>query len=239
MRHHTNAYCGIRGHRTRRWLAALLVAAVSLLMTWAPALADDTITVRPGDTLFSIAARNGTSVDELDQANGLADRRILWPGMKLRAPQRFASEIRESQDTAASSTSSFERSQDDASSIGGGYGGPRSIVIDVSEQSLTAFEGAAPVRRFVVSTGTAYTPTPIGRFQVYNRLTSQRMVGPTWDLPGVPWVQYFTGAYAIHGAYWHTDFGIPVSHGCVNLKLADAEWLFGWAEYGTEVVVQP
>jgi len=64
------------------------------------------------------------------------------------------------------------------------------------------------------------------------------MSGPGYWAPGVPYVQYFTGDYALHGTYWHTDYGTPVSHGCVNLQTPDAEWLWGWASIGTGVVVQ-
>ena len=64
------------------------------------------------------------------------------------------------------------------------------------------------------------------------------MTGPGYDLPNVPFVQYFTGSYAIHGAYWHQSFGVPVSHGCVNLQPGDAAWLYDWADYGTPVIVQ-
>ena len=56
------------------------------------------------------------------------------------------------------------------------------------------------------------------------------MVGPDYEQPNVPYVMYFYGAYSLHGAYWHNDFGRPRSHGCVNLPVADAKWLFYWTE---------
>ena len=61
-----------------------------------------------------------------------------------------------------------------------------------------------------------------------------------YDLPGVPWNMYFTeeGA-AIHGAYWHTDFGETHSNGCINLPLEIAEKMYKWADLGTEVIVRP
>ena len=55
-------------------------------------------------------------------------------------------------------------------------------------------------------------------------------------LPGVPWVMYFFQGYAIHGTYWHHNFGKPMSHGCVNLTIEDAKWFYNWAEIGTTVV---
>ena len=60
-----------------------------------------------------------------------------------------------------------------------------------------------------------------------------------YDLPGVPWNLYFTsGGAVIHGAYWHTSFGTPYSHGCVNLLPADARKIYDWADVGTTVTVR-
>ena len=53
----------------------------------------------------------------------------------------------------------------------------------------------------------------------------------------VPWTMYFYGGYAIHGTYWHNNFGTPMSHGCVNMRTSEAKWLFNWAPRGTLVVV--
>ena len=58
-----------------------------------------------------------------------------------------------------------------------------------------------------------------------------------YDLPNVPHVMYFYRDYAIHGAYWHNNFGRPMSHGCVNLSNSAAKWMYGWATVGTPVVV--
>ena len=63
------------------------------------------------------------------------------------------------------------------------------------------------------------------------------MSGPGYRLPNVQWVQYFVGANALHGTYWHHNFGHPMSHGCVNLTNKDARFLYNWAPYGTPVVV--
>jgi lipoprotein-anchoring transpeptidase ErfK/SrfK len=62
------------------------------------------------------------------------------------------------------------------------------------------------------------------------------MSGPGYWLPNVPYVMYFFGAYAIHGTYWHNNFGRPMSHGCINLSTPAAAWLFSWASIGTPVV---
>ena len=64
------------------------------------------------------------------------------------------------------------------------------------------------------------------------------MTGPGYNLPNVEWVQYFFQGYAIHGTYWHNNFGSPMSHGCVNLTNAEAEWFWSFATIGTPVHVQ-
>jgi lipoprotein-anchoring transpeptidase ErfK/SrfK len=65
------------------------------------------------------------------------------------------------------------------------------------------------------------------------------MTGADYDTPDVPWTMYYSGGFAIHGAYWHNNFGTPVSHGCVNLRVPEAKALYEWAPMGTEVVVTP
>ena len=89
----------------------------------------------------------------------------------------------------------------------------------------------------VVSTGTRWYPTVKGRFRIYVKYRATRMRGPGYNLPNVPWTMYFHGGYAIHGTYWHNNFGRPMSHGCVNMKTPEAKWLFEWAPKGTLVVV--
>ena len=76
-----------------------------------------------------------------------------------------------------------------------------------------------------------------GIFQVYRKYEQTRMTGADYDTPDVPWTMYYSGGFAIHGAYWHNNFGTPVSHGCVNLRVPEAKALYEWAAMGTEVVV--
>jgi lipoprotein-anchoring transpeptidase ErfK/SrfK len=109
-------------------------------------------------------------------------------------------------------------------------GGEKWIEIDLSTQTLTAWEGELQIFKTIVSTGSAWTPTLTGRFHIFHKLLSQTMRGPGYVQPNVPYVMYFFGAYSIHGAYWHNDFGWPRSHGCVNLTVPDSKWLFDWAD---------
>lgn len=115
----------------------------------------------------------------------------------------------------------------------------RWIDVDLSEQTVTAYEGESAVRTFIVSTGTRAHPTVTGQFHVYVKLLSTPMAGPGYYLPGVPYTMYFYRGYALHGTYWHSNFGHPMSHGCINLKTPEAEWLFGFASVGTLVNIHP
>jgi lipoprotein-anchoring transpeptidase ErfK/SrfK len=113
----------------------------------------------------------------------------------------------------------------------------RWIEVDLSRQRLIAWEGKKPVHAVIVSTGKSSTPTVTGVFEVQTKYASARMQGDDYDIPDVPYTMYFFEGYAIHGAYWHHNFGTPVSHGCVNVAVDHAEWFFNWAEVGTPVVV--
>ena len=114
--------------------------------------------------------------------------------------------------------------------------GSKWIDVNLSAQVLTAYEGDTPVLRVLISGGTADHPTALGEFSVNTKVRSQTMSGPGYNLPNVPWVMYFYRDYAIHGTYWHKNFGHPMSHGCVNVTIADAAWLYTWATIGTPVV---
>ncbi len=115
----------------------------------------------------------------------------------------------------------------------------RWILVDLSDQELIAYEGETPILRTKVSTGRARTPTVVGTFRIYLKRRAQTMTGPGYRLPNVPYVMYFYRGYALHGTYWHNNFGRPMSHGCVNLPTPIAERLYQWADVGTLVVVQP
>lgn len=115
----------------------------------------------------------------------------------------------------------------------------RWIEIDLSEQRLVAWEGGKRIYSMIVSTGKRSTPTLTGVFAVQTKLRTSQMQGEDYNVPDVPYVMYYDGGYAIHGAYWHNNFGTPVSHGCVNVTVKQARRLFNWAEVGTQVVVHP
>ena len=115
--------------------------------------------------------------------------------------------------------------------------GERWIDVDLTNQSLYAYEGDSVVNSFIVSTGTWLTPTVTGQYKVYVKIRSGSMSGPGYFLPDVPYIMYFYKSYGLHGTYWHNNFGTPMSHGCVNLRTDNAAWLYNWASVGTVVNV--
>ena len=121
--------------------------------------------------------------------------------------------------------------------VAGSGNGVRWIDVDLTNQRVYAYEGDTIVNSFIVSTGTSRTPTVTGKFKVYIRLRSGSMRGPGYFLPDVPYIMYFHKSYGLHGTYWHNNFGTPMSHGCVNLSIDDAAWLYNWSYLGTVVNV--
>ena len=108
------------------------------------------------------------------------------------------------------------------------------IEIDVTRQEVRAYEADKEVFFARVSTGLNTTPTPLGLWATNRKRPTQRMHdlgGGTaaFDLPGVPWVSFFTidGA-AFHGAYWHSNWGFKMSNGCINMRPKDALWVYRW-----------
>jgi lipoprotein-anchoring transpeptidase ErfK/SrfK len=123
-----------------------------------------------------------------------------------------------------------------------GNGGERWIEISIGQQYLWAWEGDEVILETYVSTGRPGFETPYGTFYINSKLESQTMEGVLggeyYNVPDVPWVMYFTDAgHALHGTYWHNNFGAVMSHGCVNLPLDVAEWMYGWAPVGTRVEI--
>ena len=111
------------------------------------------------------------------------------------------------------------------------------IEIDLSDQHLFAWEGKQQVFTAIVSTGKAATPTYAGIYTIQRKYPQDRMRGADYDVPDVPNVLYFDRGYALHGAYWHSNFGTPVSHGCINLPVNNAQWLFNWSKVGTSLII--
>ncbi len=119
----------------------------------------------------------------------------------------------------------------------GGSNTGRWIDVDLTHQAVYAYDGNTLVKSFIVSTGTWQHPTVTGQYHVYIKYLYKDMTGPGYYLPNVPYTMFFYQGYAIHGTYWHSNFGTPMSHGCVNLSIPDSEWMYNWASVGTLVNV--
>ena len=181
-----------------------------------------TYVVKPGDTLHGIAYRHRTTVAALLAANGLSNPNFIYSGQRLVIPGGTGSPTSPSPSQPAPAPSR-------------GYGA-KWIDVNLTTQTLIGYEGQTPVFQALVSTGTWGTPTVVGTYSIYVKHASALMTGPGYYLPDVPYIMYFYRGYGVHGTYWHSNFGTPMSHGCVNMSVPDAQWLFNWASVGTTVV---
>jgi len=113
------------------------------------------------------------------------------------------------------------------------------IEIDLSDQTLKAWEGDSLFLQTLVSTGLPWFATPKGEYNIWSKMRATRMEGGEgkyyYNLPNVPYVMFFENdkvpswrGYSLHGTYWHNDFGKVHSHGCVNLPTSMAEKLYYW-----------
>ena len=118
----------------------------------------------------------------------------------------------------------------------------KSILIEKSHQRLTSYEYGIPVHTFLVSTAKKGYYTPVGKTTVRTKLLyhDYKWVFGIGDprnyfVPGVKWNLRIYDHIYIHWAYWHNNFGNPMSHGCINMNAENSEWIFTWAEVGTAV----
>ena len=125
--------------------------------------------------------------------------------------------------------------------------GEKWIDVDLTNKTVTAYVGDTPVwgPRSMVD-GKEGNETPTGTYEIYLRYDRQDMTNAAYYdeghpkyyyTPDVPWVQYFHHGYGFHGAPWRSSFGYSGSHGCINLPVSDAKWLYDWASIGTKTVV--
>ncbi|MGP6175898.1 L,D-transpeptidase family protein [Microbacterium sp. A196] len=119
----------------------------------------------------------------------------------------------------------------------------REIDINLSNQTVSAIENGAVVDSWYVSSGIGENATHTGSFQIGWKTSSQNMgnrdltKAPNYFQPDVPWVMYFNGDEALHGVYWHSNWGNPMSHGCVGMPIGKAQWLYNWSPEGVTVNV--
>ncbi|MDR0489518.1 MAG: L,D-transpeptidase [Propionibacteriaceae bacterium] len=113
--------------------------------------------------------------------------------------------------------------------------------VNLTTQTVTLMNGSTPSASFVMSSGAPGTETPTGTFRVYAKTRIQTVRGcaggECYSFPNVRWLTWFKGDYGFHTAYWHENFGTPVSHGCLNLREADAKSVFDWLSNGNHVLI--
>jgi lipoprotein-anchoring transpeptidase ErfK/SrfK len=175
--------------------------------------------VEPGQELALIARQYGVDMEDIVILNNITNPDLLFVGEELIIPS--AGEYQPSPENAPPAPTSTGRA----------------IIVSVGEQRIFAYENGQLVRSHLVSTGRQVTPTVIGDYRVYVKYVADDMAGPDYFLPQVPYVMYFYRGYGIHGTYWHNSFGRPMSHGCVNLPVDEAQWFFNFADVGTLVRV--
>jgi len=187
--------------------------------------------VQPGDFLTQLGLEYQVSWIALARVNQLSAPYTLYEGQRLLLPNR-ADEQRHDPEYAA-----WKWLDIIARQPGARVGIGREIVVVLSTQAAYAYEDGILQKAVRVSSGKPSTPTVEGAYEVWLKRRSQTMSGPGYTLDNVEWVVYFHEEYAIHGTYWHINFGQPMSRGCVNMRNEDARWFYEFATVGTPVFV--
>lgn len=112
------------------------------------------------------------------------------------------------------------------------------IEVDLSDQRLTYFYEGEQVGSFLISSGLASTPTPVGTFTIQAKRPLVDYIGTNYRYLKTKWNLQFMPRYYIHGAFWHNNFGTPMSHGCINVSYANMETLYAFTDLGTPVIIR-
>ncbi len=123
------------------------------------------------------------------------------------------------------------------------------IEVNLTNQTLTAYENDNIVGSFLISSG-KWNRTPVGTYKIWAKVKSQKMsggskeLGTYYYLPNVPYIMFFYNdsvakklGFSLHGTYWHNNFGVPMSHGCINMKTSEAQIMFNWADENTPIII--
>ncbi len=178
-------------------------------------------TVHAGQSVSKVAEQYGVTPAAIARLNGLTIHSVLEVGQTLRIPSEDALELIESMYPRLDPVQYPSSTE-------------RWVEVDLSEQLAIAYEGTNPIKAFVISTGVGNTPTVTGTFRIWAKIAMQDMSGGSraagnyYHLKDVPNVQFFYRGFGFHGTYWHSNFGTPMSRGCVNMTKEDAKWLFEW-----------
>lgn len=186
-----------------------------------------------GALVFSSSVRKTIQTNPVSQSCGGADPlgstgifeptqlAAAWQGNQPTPPQQELTLSPEAQKLASSA-------------VLGATSDEKWIEVDLANQRVRARQGDLVVYEFPVSSG-KFAPTPTGEYRVWYKVKYTKMeggvkgTGTYYYLPNVPYVMFFYQGYGFHGTYWHNNFGVPMSHGCLNLSISNAEKLFYWA----------
>ncbi len=120
--------------------------------------------------------------------------------------------------------------------------GDKWVNVNLYEQVLTAYQGDKLIFATLISSGLPGWQTHPGTFKVWDQHKASAMTGAMgrsdyYSLPAVPYVMFFDNDISLHGTYWHDGFGFKHSHGCVNMSISDAKWVYDWIGQGGDLTV--
>lgn len=178
---------------------------------------------------YSALAGNKTRVYAYDHdMDGLSDWHEYWFKSDIGAP-----------DSDADGKTDFDEVMRGESPVQDGQKFDRKIVVNRSTQHMDYLVDRVAIKTFPISTGNPSTETPEGVFYVMDKKDKKDYIGPGYHMKDVMWNMLFKkGGYYLHSAYWHNDFGKRThSHGCVNMTIADAKFLYPYIDVGVPVEV--
>lgn len=179
-----------------------------------PQTSDVFYTVEPGETLSGIAYKFNLKISDLVAANHLLDANKIDAGQQLLI-----------------GTTPINTPVPNSKG--------KQIIVVLSKQTTYAYEDGELLKTFIISSGITIFPTVLGDYQIERKYEYADMKGPGYDIKDVPSVMYFHLGYSFHGAPWNHNLGTPASHGCLNMSIEDALWLYNWAPLGTPVKIYP
>lgn len=163
------------------------------------------------------------------------------PGQKLAGSKQLASDIVSALQTGKPYAKEISVEESGTINEKKFTGVNRWAEVNLSQQMAYMHLDDQTIMSFRISSGRAVTPTDPGEWNVYGKLPLRTMKGvingEAYEVPNVPWVVYFHDGEAFHGTYWHNNFGTPMSHGCINMTIADAKMMYNFAYIGMRVSV--
>jgi lipoprotein-anchoring transpeptidase ErfK/SrfK len=185
-----------------------------------------------------------------------ADKTLGQDGVEVTgvgdAPEKIATAIEQNQSTDATvpvKDTPYDEKEVEVPHNFDAANGDKWVHVDLTNQTATAYQGTTVVATFNIASGQPTADgsrlSDVGTFYVYLKYTSQTMNGEGYSQPATPWISYYNGGEALHGVpsyAWgdhpiYVQQGIPGSHGCINMQVADAKWMYDFASIGTRVVV--